>query len=141
MKLFALTAGLAACAIALPAAAQTMKATTSDTPPPMAWWNPMGYARDSYVEVDGGTTFTGHSRVEGSAMGLGAYEAGDNLRPGVFGSALVGHNLTPAIAIELEGVYARNHEDSVPLSHYIGAPTSGSLETYGALANVKLRIP
>jgi opacity protein-like surface antigen len=72
---------------------------------------------------------------------LGAYRFGDTLRGGVFGSALVGHNLTPALAIELEGVYARNHEDSVPLSDFIGAPTSGSLETYGALANVKLRIP
>jgi opacity protein-like surface antigen len=141
MKLFALTASLAACAIALPAAAQTMTATTSDTPPPMAWWNPMGYAHDSYVEVDGGTTFTGHTRVDGSANGLGAYRIGDDLRPGIFGSALVGHNLTPALAIELEGVYARNHEDSAPLSAYIGSPTSGSLETYGALANVKLRIP
>ena len=141
MKLFALTASLAACAIALPAAAQTMSAPASDSPSATPWWNPMGYAHDSYVEIDGGTTFAGHSRITGSANGVGAFEAGDDLRPGVFGSAIVGHNLTPAIAIELEGVYARNHEDSVPLSTFVGTPTTGALETYGALANVKLRIP
>jgi opacity protein-like surface antigen len=101
----------------------------------------MGYARDSYVEVDGGTAFTGHTRIDASANGVGALKAGDGLRPGLFGSALVGHNLTPALAIELEGVYARNHEGSRSLSTFLGSPTSGSLETYGALANVKLRIP
>jgi opacity protein-like surface antigen len=141
MKLFALTAGLAACAIALPAAAQDTTATTPSTSAQTNWWNPMGYTHDSYAEIDGGVGFTGHSQITGSVNGVGAYQAGDNLRGGLFGSALVGHNLTPGIAVELEGVYARNHEGSVALSNFIGSPTSGSLETYGALANVKLRIP
>jgi len=135
MKAFGLIAGLAGCALALPALAQEASPTTG------AWWNPMTYAHDGYVEVDGGTSFQGRSKVYGAADGGGAYSASDDLRPDMFASALVGHSLTPAIGLELEGVYSRNAEDSVPLSTVLGAPTSGTLLTYGALANIKLRVP
>jgi opacity protein-like surface antigen len=124
----------------LPAAAQTMTATTSDSPS-TAWWNPLSYAHSSYAEVEGGTSFTGHTHVDGSANGVGAYQFGDDLRGGAFWGVTVGHNLTPAIAVELEGVYSRNHEDSVPLSTFVGTPTTAALDTYGVLANVKLRVP
>jgi len=101
----------------------------------------MGYAHDNYAELEGGTTFTGRTTVDGSANGVGAYRFGDDLRGGQFWGVAVGHNLTPAIALELEGVYTRNHEDSVPLSQFVGAPTTAALDSYGVLANVKLHIP
>lgn len=122
------TTALAASAVALPAAAQ-------------GWSNPQTYLSDSYVQVNGGGVFQGRTKAYASGAGLGSGAGSLAMQSNAFGSALIGHNITPAIAVELEGIYAYNDLDTGQLNRSLGTNFGASAKTYGGFANAKLRIP
>ena len=124
-----MTAALAASALALPAAAQDLL-------------NPQTYLHGSYVQLDGGSTFQGRTSGFFSGNGVGAYGVAEAHNYNAFGSFIVGHDFTPAIAVELEGVYQRDDLHTGRVDRLFDTDIGGAAErTYGGLANIKLRIP
>ena len=127
MKLLAFTA-LAACAVALPAAAQGVGSLT----------DPQTYLRGGYLELEGGSGFQGATTEYNSLQGVGADSGSGHFRAGYFGGAIFGHKLAPGLAVELEGVYMKNHYDrETELLQQAG----GSSRTYGGLANLRFSLP
>ena len=127
MKLFAF-ATLAACVVAMPAAAQGLGSLT----------DPQTYLRGAYVEAEGGSTFQGATTEFNSLQGVGADSGSGHFRPGYFGGAIFGHKLAPGLAVELEGVYMTNRYDR---DTELLQQTSGRSRTYGGLANLKFELP
>ena len=128
MKLFAFTAACAACAFALPAAAQGI-GTLAD---------PQTYLRGGYVELEGGSPFQGATTEFNSIEGQGTNKGSGHFQAGYFGGAIFGHTLAPGVGIELEGVWFKNRYNT-----YTEATqqTAGSSRTYGGLANFRLSLP
>ena len=124
---------LAACAIALPAAAQGsgqgLLGSLTD---------PQTYLRGSYVEVEGGSPFQGATTEFNSTQGVGANKGSGHFQPGYFGGAIFGHKLAPGLAVELEGVYFKNRYN---VATEFTQQTAGSSQTYGGLANLKFSLP
>lgn len=128
MKLFAFAAACAAAAVAMPAAAQGLGALA----------DPQTYLRGSYVELEGGSPFQGATTEYNSIAGQGSDKGSGHFRAGYFGGAIFGRNLAPGVALELEGVWFKNHYDS---SNNFTQEAGGSSRTYGGLANFKLSLP
>ncbi len=126
MKVFALAVALCASALTAPAYAQS-------------WMDPATLLHHSYVEIEGGDTFQGHTRTDIAATGLGTSSNTGPLSDGIFGGALVGYSLTPNIAFEGEGVYTRTHLAYATENPLFGV--AGATRTYGGLGNVKLSLP
>ena len=127
MKLLAFTA-LAACAIALPAAAQGLGSLT----------DPQTYLRGGYVELEGGSPFQGATTEFNSAAGEGTNKGSGHFQAGYFGGAIFGHKLAPGISAELEGVYFKNRYD---VATEFTQQDAGHSRTYGGLANLKFSLP
>lgn len=127
MKLFAFTA-LAACAIALPAAAQGFGSLM----------DPQTYLRGGYVELEGGSTFQGATTEFDSIQGVGTDKGSGHFQAGYFGGGIFGHRLAPGISAELEGVYFKNRYDTAT---EFTEGTGGHSRTYGGLANLKFSLP
>ncbi len=127
MKLLGFTA-LAACAIALPAAAQGMGSLT----------DPQTYLRGGYVELEGGSPFQGATTEYNSIQGVGSNNGSGHFQPGYFGGAIFGHRLAPGFAVELEGVYFKNRYDTTT---EFFQQTAGHSQTYGGLANLRFSLP
>ena len=127
MKLLAFTA-LAACAIALPAAAQGMGSLT----------DPQTYLRGSYVELEGGSPFQGATTEFNSVPGEGTNKGSGHFQAGYFGAAIFGHKLAPGVSAELEGVYFKNRYD---VATEFAQQDAGHSRTYGGLANLKFSLP
>jgi opacity protein-like surface antigen len=125
VKSFAFTAACAACAVALPAAAQGLT-------------DPQTYLRGSYVELEGGSPFQGATTEYNSAVGEGSNKGSGHFQAGYFGGAIFGHRLAPGVGVELEGVWLKNRYDT-----YTEATqqTAGHSQTYGGLANLKFSLP
>jgi opacity protein-like surface antigen len=123
-------AALAVSAVAAPAFAQGNE-----------WMNPQTYLNGTYVEATGGSTFQGATTQFNSSEG-GQYPGTDkgsgHIRPGWFGSALVGHKLAPGLSVEAEGVYFSgnfNHATEVAQG------VAGDSRTYGGFGNVRFSVP
>ncbi len=127
MKVLGFTA-LAACAIALPAAAQGYGVLL----------DPQTYLRGGYVEVEGGSPFQGATTEFNSEQGFGANKGSGHFRPGYFGGAIFGHRLAPGFGVELEGVYFKNRYDNATVFEQ---QTAGHTQTYGGLANFRFSLP
>lgn len=128
MKLFAFAAAFAACAVALPAAAQGLGSLT----------DPQTYLRGGYVELEGGSPFQGATTEFNSGQGLGDNKGSGHFQAGYFGGAIFGHKLAPGVGVELEGVYLKNRYDSYTVATQM---TAGHSQTYGGLANLKFSLP
>ena len=115
-----------ACIIASPAAAQN-------------WWDPSNLIHNGYVQVDGGATFQGRTKVDIAANGLGTSDQSSSLQYNAFGDALAGYKITKNISIEAEGLYTRNRYADVPNNAVFG--DGGAVRTYGGLGNVKVTLP
>ena len=127
VKLFCLTA-LAACAVAMPAAAQSMGSLL----------DPMTYVHGSYVELEGGGSFQGATTEFNSPVGQIANEGSGHFRAGYLGGAILGHDLAPGVGVELEGLYLRNeYNDATNFTQGVYGHTA----TYGGLANLKFSLP
>ena len=135
--MFCLTA-LAACAVALPAAAQDAPAPGTTSGGFGALTDPQTYLRGSYVELEGGSPFQGATTEFNSAQGVGANKGSGHFQPGYFGGAVFGHKLAPGLAVELEGVYFKNRYN---VATEFTQQTAGSSQTYGGLANLKFSLP
>lgn len=125
MKLVALSAAIAASAIAMPAAAQGYGP---------AWLH------NDYVQLTGGDIFQGRTFAHVDVGGTPG-SSSDSLKDDVFGSLEYGHRLAPGLAIEVEGVYARTHEDGAGLAVPLTTYNVSTFKTYGGLANLKLSVP
>ena len=127
MKLLGFSA-LAACAIALPAAAQGMGSLT----------DPQTYLRGGYVELEAGLPFQGATTEYNSAQGVGSNNGSGHFQAGYFGGAIFGHRLAPGFAVELEGVYFKNRytTETEFFQH-----NTGHSQTYGGLANLRFSLP
>ena len=121
----AFTASAAALA-ALPAAAQT-------------WYDPQVLLHQTYVEVEGGASVQGRTKVGIEATGLGASAQSASQDDNFFGGALVGFSPVPGVSIEGEGIYTRDHMSYAPTNAVFG--TGGATRTYGGLGNLKFSLP
>ena len=126
MKTYVLAAACVAAAIAAPASAQP-------------WAEPLALLHNGYVEVEGGATVQGRSKIDIAATGLGTSNQSAAQSDDFFGGALVGYKLAPPIALEAEGVYSRNHLPFSPTNAVFG--TGGATRTYGGLGNLRFSYP
>jgi opacity protein-like surface antigen len=123
-------AALAVSAVAVPAFAQGND-----------WTNPSTYLNGTYVEATGGSTFQGATTQYNSSEGgqnPGANQGSGHIRPGWFGSALVGHKLAPGLSVEAEGIYMTGNFHPVT---YATGTVGGDSRTYGGFGNVRFAIP
>ena len=126
MKTYVIAGALGALCTSLPAAAQD-------------WYAPSRLLQHSYAEVEGGLDFQGRTKVDIAATGLGTSEQSAAQDSEFFGGGLVGYDLSPAVSIEAEGVYSRDHLGYSPGNALLG--TGGATRTYGGLGNLRFSLP
>jgi opacity protein-like surface antigen len=126
MKAYIFAAALVAASAPLPAAAQ-------------AWYDPSSLLHNSYVELEGGASIQGRTKIQISATGLGSSSQSAAQTKDFFGGGLVGYNLADGVSVEAEGLYSRNNLYYSPGNAVFGA--GGATRTYGGLGNLKFSLP
>ena len=126
MKSHVLAGAIVAASVALPVAAQP-------------WYDPITLLHQGYVEVEGGATTEGRTKINIAGTGLGTSEESASQSKDFFGGALVGFKLAKPIAIEGEGFYARNNLAYSPSNAVFGI--GGAERIYGGLGNLRLSLP
>ena len=100
-------AGALIAGSALPAAAQT-------------WYDPATLIHNSYVELEGGASVQGRTKIKIEATGLGSSAQSASQNDKAFGGGLVGYKLADGVAIEGEGIYTRNNLTYSPTNAVFG---------------------
>ncbi len=88
-----------------------------------------------YLQANLGSGLGGTTHISAAVSGTGSAKGDFNPDSGLFTSVAAGESFKNGLAMELEGVYARNDINTSSLDTG-GAPAHASLTAYGALANV-----
>ena len=126
MKTYIAAGMLTALCASLPAAAQT-------------WYDPSQLLHHAYVEAEGGLDFQGRTKTDIAATGLGSLEQSASQDSEFFGGGLIGYDLAPAVSIEAEGIYSRDHLSFGSNNPVLGS--GGATRTYGGLGNLRFSLP
>ncbi len=89
-----------------------------------------------YLQANLGSGLGGTTHVSAAVSGIGSAKGDFNPDSGLFTSVAAGESFKNGLAMELEGIYARNDINTSSLDTLVGAPAHASLTAYGALANV-----
>lgn len=96
----------------------------------------------SYAEADIGAVLGGHFEAHGSDTLLGPVAFNEPLRRGAMASLLVGRSFGASpLALEAEGLYLNDAIKSDDLNALLRTSAGLRVQTYGALAGVKLETP
>lgn len=96
----------------------------------------------TYAEANVGALLDGQLHAKGTDVVLGPFDLKEQYRRGGFGSVLIGHEFGASpIAVEAEGVYLNDAIRSDDLNAALGTSAGLRVQSYGALANLKVEQP
>lgn len=99
-------------------------------------------APSTYVEGDVGAVLKGRLHANGNDVLLGPVALKESLRRGWMASGLVGRRLGDGpVSVEAEGLYLNDAIKSDDLNAVLGTSAGLRVQSYGAVANVKLEKP
>ena len=102
-------------------------------------WLNTDWRTDNYLQGNLGAAFDSNTHIRGVATPTVKGDAAG--RPGFFASGLIGHNLGQGFALEGEVVYADNDIHRAGSNSLFPAGGNRSVDTYGALVNLKYELP
>jgi opacity protein-like surface antigen len=98
------------------------------------------WATDNYGQVNLGAGLAGQVELDATVPGR-AGSADEDLKAGLFASALVGHAFGNGLSLEAEAYYGKNDIKTGDLDAVLGFALDARVQSYGAMANLKLEAP
>lgn len=97
-------------------------------------------AAGNYGQVNLGAGVAGKVDIDATVPGV-AGSLDEDIKAGLFASALVGHALGNGLSVEAEAYYGKNDIKTADLDAVLGRDADARIQSYGVLANLKLEAP